>query len=521
MNNNAMTGSISFLDTLQFKCKSFILDFKIEFISSFFCGLFAYGFYFTNTIYNHDSISSLSDEGGTYELGRWGRDVISWLLPHVTMPWFDGILSIIIFSIAICFISAIFEIKNSSYKFLLAGLIISFPSITSDYFYIYQCVDISLSLLFAVLCVFYCKKALLFDEYVDNVNRKYCIFAVISLVLSICIYQALLAVITSLLVAFLIQKVIQNCTGRRIIKMVITLSFVLGIGIIIYFSLTLFILFLIGSEFGSYAEKQTDIDTPLYLRCLYPYYYFLKELIINHGGIVTSKLSTIAHIVILALFFLLGYKKSRLFSIRRKTALGLLILIYPLSINFLYLVTQPHAVYTLPLIGFLSLYIICVIGVEEWNNRNWQGDLLKIMLIIILFSNIRTANILAMRIHVMYENAYSFYTTLVTQIKESDLLEEDSRLSICGAAEKFIYQVDDIPDKNFFPLPLLIHANHRYEFIKYFIGFDIPTVSLEEKKKIVETDEFKSMNIYPYKGSIHKINNVIVVKFSEEVNDWY
>lgn len=516
-----MTDSNSALDTFFYKSKSYILKFKIELISSFLCGLFAYGFYFTNTIYNHDSISTLSDEGGTYELGRWGRDVISWILPHVTMPWFDGILSLIIFSIAICLISDIFEIKNRLYKFLLAGIIICFPSITSDYFYIYQCVDISISFLFAVLCVFYCKKALLFDVYETKTNWKHCGCAVISLVLSICIYQALLAVTTSLFVAYLIQKIIQNWAGRRILKMIIALLNVLGISIIVYFSLTLLILFVIDAEFGSYAEKQTNTDAPLYLRCLFPYYFFLRELIINHGGIVTSRVSTIAHIVILSLFFILGYKKVRLFSLRRKTALVLLILIYPLSINFLYLVIQPRAVYTLPLIGFLSLYIICVIGIEEWKNRNWQGDLLKILLIIILFSNIRTANILAMRIHTMYENAYSFYTTLVTQIKGSGMLDENSKLAICGTADNYVHKVDDIPQRGFFPLTLLIQANHRYEFIKYFIGFDIKTVSLEEKKEIVQTDEFKSMSIYPYNGSINKIGDVIVVKFSEEVNDSY
>ena len=56
--------------------------------------------------------------------------------------------------------------------------------------------------------------------------------------------------------------------------------------------------------------------------------------------------------------------------------------------------------------------------------------------------------------------------------------------------------------------------NSNY-FDKY-LGLDIKTCSKEEYKQMVESDEFKNMPIYPNKGSIKIINNIIVIKISEK-----
>lgn len=54
-------------------------------------------------------------------------------------------------------------------------------------------------------------------------------------------------------------------------------------------------------------------------------------------------------------------------------------------------------------------------------------------------------------------------------------------------------------------------------FFKKYLGIDIEMCSKEERLEIGETEEFKEMPIYPNEGSIKIINDIIVVKTSNEI----
>ena len=69
------------------------------------------------------------------------------------------------------------------------------------------------------------------------------------------------------------------------------------------------------------------------------------------------------------------------------------------------------------------------------------------------------------------------------------------------------------------PILPLIYIPYKQNFMKYYLGFDVPIVSLEEKVAISKRKEFKQMEIYPNPKSISKIGNIIVVKLNENINN--
>lgn len=49
----------------------------------------------------------------------------------------------------------------------------------------------------------------------------------------------------------------------------------------------------------------------------------------------------------------------------------------------------------------------------------------------------------------------------------------------------------------------------------YYVGFDMADLSERDKEKIVETEDFKNMPVYPVEGSIQKFDNIWGVKICE------
>ena len=59
----------------------------------------------------------------------------------------------------------------------------------------------------------------------------------------------------------------------------------------------------------------------------------------------------------------------------------------------------------------------------------------------------------------------------------------------------------------------LINAYSKKNFIKYYIGVNFKYETDERVEELENMEEVKEMNVYPYDGSIKKIENTIVVKF--------
>ena len=66
---------------------------------------------------------------------------------------------------------------------------------------------------------------------------------------------------------------------------------------------------------------------------------------------------------------------------------------------------------------------------------------------------------------------------------------------------------------------LLLSEDTTISYLNNSLNCNFNKVDENEKEKIVATDEFKNMPIWPLKDSVKVINDVIVIKYSDEIDE--
>ena len=99
--------------------------------------------------------------------------------------------------------------------------------------------------------------------------------------------------------------------------------------------------------------------------------------------------------------------------------------------------------------------------------------------------------------------------------------DNDSKIFVVGSRLKDV-AIDDKYDttqiKCLSPMietDLLFDEIHTVEYLNNSLNCNFTTVSKEEKDKILASSEYKNMKLYPSKGSIKIIDDVVVIKYAE------
>lgn len=422
---------------------------KLPFLSSILFGLLAYAFAFTNKLVNHDEVFSLFMKGATVDSGRWGLGFLDVLFPSISMPWIYGIISIVFISLAICLILRIFSIQSGLLQVLLAGCVMVFPSLIGMFGYMFTSSCFTLSFLLSVLAVWF----LHWNPKVGLIPALGC------MVFSLSIYQSYISVAAGLLVLILIQRLLRGEKVRPVILSGVFYVVFLAVSLGAYFVSTQIFLKLLHVEMNSYASGNLSfslLSIPANIGVAYQ--SFLRYFSEGFRGLMPTGLSQFVHtlclaatVLLLVLWGLLGKRKE----ISRYVLLAVLLALLPLAINCMYLFAIPESIHTLVLYGFVSVYILCVIVgdaclplLSEKGLRNILTsvflDVVTISMAVTILINTYAANATYLNLHLRYENAYSFYTSLSAQIKSMPEFTEDTRLAILGT-----YQEPDFYSEHF------------------------------------------------------------------------
>lgn len=493
---------------------------KTPFLSALLVGILTYMFAFTNKLINHDEACSLFAKGAGISSGRWGLDLISIIFPDYSMPWIYGVISVVLVAVATCVIVDLFVIKNSVLQGVLAGMIMGFPSLIGTFNYMFTASSYALAFLFAVISV------RLFT--MKSVKSK--LLALILMVLSIGIYQSYIAVSASFFLLLVIQQLIRgNKKLWVIIKKGISYVFFLGISLIVYYVITQIILVLTQTSFNAYASGNLDLSIlSVVNRIKTAYISFFEEFRWGTLCLISTRLSRIVHIVcgiIIGLEIVCLWLKK---NVAEKAMLLVMLAIFPLSINCMYLFTDASAIHTLVLYSFVSIYILAVIVIDNdlkvGDRSGVKGlyyrltrEIVTIAMIVVVISNIYIGNQTYLHLYLKYENAYAFYTSLITAVKMTPDFDSNSKLALVGEGGHLVH-----PHSEFDRIKVMsgadgfsVNSYSRDAFIINYIGIDVPFASVSEIEEIKKTSEFVEMEVYPYYGSIRKIGDYIVVKLSD------
>ena len=129
--------------------------------------------------------------------------------------------------------------------------------------------------------------------------------------------------------------------------------------------------------------------------------------------------------------------------------------------------------------------------------KNIFKDSVCVLLCLIVVSNVYVANKSYLKQYMVYENTFSFYQSIVTQIQQTPGFDENSKLVVIGNAEQDSSYLENFGEDKIYGLCGFRGESISDEFITYYLGFDIPFATTEEKATLVKEEYIENMPVYP------------------------
>lgn len=481
-----------------------IRKYALPLVSALVFGLLAHGYAFTNKLLNADEISALFTKGATITSGRWGLVLSSYVLPDYSMPWIFGLISLVLIACAACLIVSVFEIKRPLLQAALAGAILSFPALVGNFSFMFTSSAYAVAILCAAASVWFFEKG-------GRIRR---VLSVLLLALAMGIYQAYLSVASGLFVLLMLKRLMDDDSSvKEVILKGLSYVAMLLISLGFYYAVTYVVE--LCSESG-YQEYEVYAKAGFFKSLRLAYTSFIRSFTDGYFGFVNSKLSAAVHVLlgagsVLGLLRCLTARKQGL-----KLVLGLVLLaIFPLSLNCIYLIASVDIIHSLVLFSFICVYVLAAMVADrvELGRHICLRDVSALALAVIIMGNIFYANKIYLKMQLQYENAYAFYNTLMAQIMDTPGFEEGTVIDFVGNDASGIKVFEEIDSSQLTgPNDELVNIYTRVDFIRHYLGLDLYAYM----EDIIYADWFYELPSYPDEGSIimRPGEPRIIIKFS-------
>lgn len=503
---------------------------KLTFVAAFVCGLLAHMYMFTNKFPNYDDVTAtFGGCGSSYELGRWGLAFLDELrelfLGGMSMPWLNGIFTLAMLSLSAVLVVRLLDIRDVCYAMAVGGILTVFPAVVSLMFFMFTAPYYSIAVLCGSLGVYLAAK------------KKYGWIAAIGLFcFSVGIYQAYIGWIAGLMILYLLRKSLEERdTFGQMFRKALGFAGMLVAGLALYLILNTLILRCMDITLSSYqgmdsmgrksvSELWQGLQKSIFL------YFDLR--IHEYAGITTSKVIRLflCGYLVWDLFLILQYvfygKKTKEQWLR-KSASVILLFCFPIAVFSIYLVAGARSgVYTLMLYSVSLLFVIPVVLTEhirEGDGPDFSGKLRSLgnmavfaTLIASTFIYIHVANQHYTWMQMDFNRSYSYLTTLVSQIKETENYSDQYPVAFVGDR----IEDDSLNQKETAYLDItiggvdsIVNMYSMYDFISMYCGYQYTAATEEEI--MARKEQIQSMPLYPEEGSVQVIDGVVVVKFQE------
>lgn len=488
--------------------------YKYVIFSCLFFGFLTYMFAFTNKLVNWDELNFIFSKGATIESGRWGLELLSYIIPNYSMPWLFGCMTLACMTVSVCLIVKTFSIKSRALQVILSGLIIAFPSLFATFSYMFTSSSYGVAFLLAILAL----------ALFARPERHWHFVAVLCTVLSVSIYQSYLMVLSSLLILLLIQRLMYcDVSAKQVFRQGLSFLAYLCLSLVIYFVITIAINLLSGIPMGQYATHAMDMHASVLERIIWTYIAFFQALFLNGKGLISSGISQYFHILIVCFIGV----ECIIWAIRQKdlgkgTLLILLLLMMPVSVFGMYLAISIWSIHTLVLYSFIAIYVLAAIIIDNENliddlsavcrkGRMVTANIVVCGMLVIICCNVSLANEAYLKIHLSHQNMISFSTSLIAELNSIPGYEQSTPVAFVGE-----YDAPDFYD-HFSNLENIIGFPTMYpneKTIDLYCGYDITMVTNEELEALKQLPEVQEMPVYPNHGCIQMVHGTVVVKLS-------
>jgi len=474
-----------------------------------------------NKLSHQDDIANLFGFGATITSGRWMLHILSWLenlifgTGNASLPLFNGIISILCVGLTCALLIDLLKIRSKVFQVLMSCLMISFPVMAVLFSYMFTSHPYMIGLFMMALCAYLiCKETPWWVK----------VPAIMLGSASIGIYQAFIPVLLAILLIYNIMKLIDEEDLRAFWwRAAIQVACTVGV-ILVYFVANRFFLNKFGLELSSYQgiDQMGVMSIATFLKRLgraYLLFFFPAK---NTGAdMYPGTLQTLYWIMLTAngMLAVCWILKATGSSLLRALLLAALFALVPLACNFIYIMSED--VHGLMVFGQVLQTVLLIAQLDKWESVSTTGKQIIFLAASILLATTsmmyaRFDNQCYLKDTLQQQEATSYYTTLITQIKSMPGYQPDTEVAFVNDLTLTDPTIYDLEEMSFIRLNMFGHNTteyiHYYKevFMQKWCGFNANWYWGED----LETwPEVQKMPEYPADGSIQIVRNILIVKF--------
>ncbi|PYF07581.1 glucosyltransferase domain-containing protein [Ureibacillus chungkukjangi] len=505
-------------------------EWKLAFLSTLIIGLLTHFYIFVHRYPNHDGLHNLYSTQAMVTSGRFFLGPASSLSSFFDLPLVIGLLSIIFLAFTSICLVYLFNIRKKLSIVLVAGIVITFPSVSSTFAYMFTADGYMLGIFMATLAVVLIKK-----------YKNYGIFlGAFFVCLAVGIYQANLSVTLTFATLWIIHEIIYSPISlKQIWGNILRSVSMIGIGMVAYLVVYKFFTRFLAVEISSYQGldkvgsitlNQIPVRITQIIQNLKT--FFFRGIFTSFDINLLEILNLLLLFVLITGFILVGIKKKLFVNPGKLVTLALCIISLPFSYYIAYFASPNVFYHMLMVFGLSSVYIFIVLMYDALDDlpklkiEQITAWLSTALIAFTIFNFALIANISYMNMEIRYEKSINFANRLVDRIEQQEAFDKIEKMAVYGNVSMYSDLTskvipNSIPEMTGSTGETLFYKHYSYpELINYFIGYRLEPVTNEELESIQQTPEFQNMGIWPQQDSIKVIGNTVVVKFEQtEMNE--
>lgn len=474
-----------------------------------------------------------------YSLGRWGIDFFDSLRNNVAIPFITTMISIIIMGFINVLLIDLFEFKSRISEFFTITSVVFSPCLCMTLFFSYTADAYFWAILFSVLSVY--------GLYKIKNKKIGCLLSCISFILMLSLYQIYMGVTIGLILMLEIKKILtKDVKVKDFIKSILKKGIIIFFSALSYYILTMIILKIKGIALSEYrGANKVSIHTIIEslipsIKKVYSVFisYFFNDRIVLNAIWRRDKLYIAFFIVTFVAMFLLFIKmiknnKNKIETIKKIILVTILILILPIGLNMILIIAPQNFIHSLMVTQILLVIPFAFMIFEILSINNLFENILNWLIIIItsiimltyLFSIIITYQTTEFK----YNQARSVLNRVLNRMEDIPGYEPEMKKLFIGTINRnnfpeTSHMYDLTVTRTFYDS--IFHAKHHMlqqvnweNFIEIFFGLKINTCNEYEYTGIINSDEFKKMDVFPGQNSVKIINDVVVVRLNEKTTE--
>ena len=496
---------------------------RLAFFSTVILGLLVHLFMFTNKLPNHDDIVCLFYNDATVTSGRWFLAALIAISSNFSLPSVNGILSLLYLGGTAALVCELFSIKRPLPVILSSFALVTFPSITNAFGFMFTADGYCLGFFLAALAAF-----------LTDRRRLGFIPGAILLMLSLATYQATLCLFVAILaVRGLLILIHGELTDKQVWIRLIIYAGTAVVGILFYLLSSKIALAVTGLQMESYVglDEMGKISLAQIPGMIFTAYYGFFEFAFLTSGIHLGLWLSVVHLLLgLTILFLLVilYRKLTPKTRAQRILYIAVSLLLPLLFNTAPFFGTSH-IHAIMIIGMVMIYYLAIVLYETAVEK--VGPLKGIALagwactILVFLSSFGWgiyANQCYLKLHLKYENSYALCNRIVNRIESSGLYSADREIAFVGEPSRGNYpqakdgHLGSLGSDEGFGGPseysFIYDDRHFKDYIASYIGVVYPLVEGETLDTLYEDARVAAMPCYPAAGSLAVIDEILVVK---------